>query len=714
LLNLARHASIISVVAILAAGVTQLSYLQRADGLSIDVLFWLRHQVFGPLRSPSESPTVIIAIDEETYRRPPFQDIPKAMWTPQIASVLEAVLNAGVLVIGQDVIFPTSVEPYLKGFDRSYLIALRRGANSNKLILGKVQHLKKPIAPYRGHSFAVGHDKNIRLVNLFTDTDGVIRRVPLVFHSTNADGSSRTEASMALELAARASGELPDLNNADNAVRIGGYEIPGSRQNAMLLNFETGGGDIPTYSLADLYACAEAGNASFFEQHFQGKVVLLGAVLDVEDRKLTSKRYVTGPESARSKVRCQLPVMADLYDDRVIRDSIPGTYVFATAVNNLLRRDALRELPRSGQFLLILIICLAAGSAGFRFWPALAAGSLFVGIAIWVMLATYVFRSGVVLPLIDTAIAALTCLIIVAGYRFGITDREKRAVRRAFSYYLPEVVIDRMMAKGTSPRLGGEMRDVSVLFSDLAGFTTMSERMSPEAVVTLINRYLSAMTKIIEDYGGFVDKYIGDAIVAVFGAPMDDAEHSRHAVEAALACQETLAHLRPRLGLPDGQELMARIGISSGPALIGNIGGEKRFNYTVMGDTVNLAARLEGVNKLYGTCILVSGNTVESCGSGLSFREIDRVRVLGRAEPVDLFEPISIFMADAMREPTHQMAFAESLTAYRAGHYSAALEKFAKLANVDPVSTKLAERCRDLFHNPPAENWDGVWDLDQK
>ncbi len=688
--------------------------MQRADGLSIDSLFWLRHQVFGALRAPEDSPTVVIAIDEETYRRPPFQDIPKAMWTPQIAVVLEATLDAGALVIGQDVILPTSVEPYLKGFDRSYLLALRRGAQENKLILGKVQHLKKPLAPYRGHSFAVGHHKNIRLVNLFSDADGVIRRMPLTFRSTRTDGSSRTDASMALELAARALGEPPNLSTDRGEVRIADYDIPGSEQNVMLLNFETGGGDIPTYSLADLYACAETGDHAFFEEHFQGKVVILGGVLDVEDRKLTSKRYVTGPEIARSKVRCQLPVMEDLYDERVIRDSIPGTYVFATAVNNLLRKDALSELPRSSQFLLILVIGIAAGSTGFRLRPAMAAGLGVAAIAVWIIFATVVFRSGLVLPMIDAVVVAISCLVIVSGYRFGITDREKRAVRRAFSYYLPDFVIERMLAQGTSPRLGGEERDVSVLFSDLAGFTAMSEGMSPEEVVTLMNRYLSAMTKIIEDHGGFVDKYIGDAIVAVFGAPMDDPDHARHAIEAALESQERLASLQPELGLPPGRELVARIGVNSGSVLIGNIGGEKRFNYTVMGDTVNLAARLEGVNKLYSTRVLTSGDTVKRCGTAIEFRKMERVRVLGRSEPVALFEPISSMIRGPMTDPRKRADFTTAMTAFDAGNYTLALREFETLAAADPVSERMACRCRALMGEPPPENWDGVRDLDQK
>ncbi len=160
---------------------------------------------------------------------------------------------------------------------------------------------------------------------------------------------------------------------------------------------------------------------------------------------------------------------------------------------------------------------------------------ILAGVVVWAVGAAAIFRAGIVPPMIDSVIAAAASLMILAGYRFGITDREKRALRRAFSYCLPETVIDRMLRQGATPRLGGERRDVTVMFSDVASFTALSEDMSPEDVVRLMNRYLSAMTEVIEAHGGFVDKYIGDAIVAVFGTPLDDPEHALHAVAAALA-----------------------------------------------------------------------------------------------------------------------------------------------------------------------------------
>ena len=285
---------------------------------------------------------VVIAVDEETYRRPPFRDIPKAMWTNQFAGIIEATLNAGARVVGFDVIFSASVEQYLSGFDRSFLLALRNGSTQGKIVLGKVQHQVKPIGPHRSQSFAVGHQKNIRSVNLSEDNDGIIRRLPLTFRARTVDNQIRTETSMALELASRGLGQSPQATD-NGSLRLGDYLIPGSRQNNMTLNFDGAVNAIPTLSLADVHRCVEVGNVEFLKEHLAGKVVLFGSVLDVEDRKLTSKRFITVREDIGQTQRCSYPIMSGLYRDDLVRDTIPGVFVHATAINNLMRGDALRE-----------------------------------------------------------------------------------------------------------------------------------------------------------------------------------------------------------------------------------------------------------------------------------------------------------------------------------------------------------------------------------
>jgi len=273
-------------------------------GLSIDVLTMLRWRAFGNAHAPASSPAVVVAFDEQTFRTPPFDGTPTVTWTREIGRTLTAIVDGGAKVVGFDIVFPTSIEqsavPFgdetlgarLRGFDRDYLRALALGARSGKIVLGQVQHQDKPVLPSPGQRAAVGFGRNIRALNLYIDPDEVIRRLPLAFE---ADGEP--VASMAAELAARASG----------APVSGKVTTAGAVPNTITLSFAGGAGDIPTFSFADLHACVEKDDREFFRRHFDGKVVLIGSVLDIEDRKITSKRFATAPEAASAE-RCALPM----------------------------------------------------------------------------------------------------------------------------------------------------------------------------------------------------------------------------------------------------------------------------------------------------------------------------------------------------------------------------------------------------------------------
>ena len=586
-----RDLAAVGAVVLAASGAFTSPAFDRVGTLSIDVLFWLRHQILGPRHAPETSPTVVVAIDEETYRTEPFSSLPKVLWTKHIANVVDATLTAGAKVVGFDLIYPTSVERYLKGFDRDLLVTMKQWSKTDQIVLGKVQHQHKPIVPYPGYSFAVGHAKNIRSVNLLSDGDGVIRRVPLTFRSDQGV----EETSMSLELAARARGSTVQRATDGNLV-LDQAHIPGSRNNRIAINFDGGPGAIPTYSLADLYACAQHGDADYFRRHFAGKVVLVGAVLDIEDRQLTSKRFITTQEGQGLPERCVNPVMSDLYVDGLRRDTIPAVYIHANAVNNLLRGDALQEFDRFtiGLFVLAITTAMAAVTMAVPF--AVAGLTLVGGAVVWTGIAIWLFADAQVVPLLRPLISAAVTSAALLGYRFTISDRDKRYIRQAFSLYLPASVVDRMMARGQLPTLGGETRELTVWFSDIADFTSVSERLAPAELVSLLNNYLSEITDLLEHHGGFVDKYIGDAIVAVFGAPIDDADHAVHAVEAALACQHRLEEMAQDFIQMADRPLVARIGVNTGQALVGNIGSRRRFNYTVMGDAVNVASRLETAN----------------------------------------------------------------------------------------------------------------------
>jgi len=688
--------------------------LDRLRGFSIDALFWLRHQVTGPRWKPQDSPSVVIAIDEESFRTPPFTGIPQALWTRELGQTLGALVDVGAKQVVFDVIFPTSVDAFVPGFDRDFLRALRKAADQDRVILGKVQHQQLPIGPARGQSFAVHAQRNIRAVNFLTDPGEVIRRLPLYFDSDAGGDATRRETSLALEAASRALG-VEAVASPTGGVSLAGRKIPGSDENAMLLNFDGRGGDVPSFSLVDIVRCVAEGKTEFLRAHFADKIVLLGAVVDVEDRKLTSRRFMTGREDAGYGARCVLPPRSDLVRDDLRRDSIPGVYVHATAINNLIRGDWLRPSAMSLQLGLVAAAALAAAAVGFGLTAVLAAMTVLFGAIGWIAVATVSFIFGLVLPLVEPILAAALVLALVQGYRVTVSDRDRRHLLRSLSLYLPRAVAERLARSGKLPELGGETREVSVMFSDLAGFTRIAEGMTPAQLVALMNLYLHAMTEVIESHGGIVDKYIGDAIVAIFGAPLDDPSHARHAAEAAIACTQRLSELNTQ-GAFAGRQLVQRIGLASGPALVGNIGGRRRFNYTVMGDTVNLAARLESANKVFATGILAPQSTVEAAraaGADLVWREVDRVRVVGRATPTSLFELVGAQDGrDADRGATLQR-YAEALAAMRARDFAAAMRILDDVSD-DPPAIKLRARIAVLADSCLPPDWEAVADLAEK
>ncbi len=424
-----RRAAAVGTLIALCAGLLAASPgFDALRGWSIDLLTMLRWRTFGDVHAPASSPAVVVALDEDTFRTPPFAGSPSVTWTPEIARVLTAIIGGGAKVIGFDIVFPTSIEqsavPFgdetlgsrLHGFDRDYLRALALGAHEGKIVLGEVQNQDSPVLPSPGQRAAVGFGRNIRPLNVYSDPDGIIRRVPLTF---TVDG--KPMPSMSAELAARAGGAPPSAK----IVKAGA--VAGT----ITLNFTAGADDVPTYSLADLSACADKNDKGFFHRQFDGKVVVFGTVLDVEDRKITSTRLTSAREGARA-VRCGQTAPAAR--QTFIRDSISGVYVQATAVNNLIRGDVLTEFGRIGTGVASLVLAALAVAAALALGPTAAALS-FVGMAAaWTAGATVAFRYALVVPLVEPLLTALASLATTIGYRLVVTDRivaAQAAQRRA-------------------------------------------------------------------------------------------------------------------------------------------------------------------------------------------------------------------------------------------------------------------------------------------
>lgn len=390
-----------------------------------------------------------------------------------------------------------------------------------------------------------------------------------------------------------------------------------------------------------------------------------------------------------------------------------GVEIHAQALAGILSGDFLSEVPLPAALLLTGLLALGAAlccSLGATTLWALTAIAVFAPLP--VALACGAYAAGHVLPLMLLEVATGLALGVSILLGYATEGRQKRFIKSAFRQYLSPVVIEELLRHPERMRLGGERRVLSIFFSDLQGFTSLSESLSPEALTQFLNEYLTAMTDIIMAEGGTVDKYEGDAIIAFWNAPLDQPDHAARALRAALRCQDRLAELRPAFRERVGTDLVMRIGLNTGPAVVGNMGSHSRFDYTMLGDAVNLAARLEGLNKQFGTRVMVTGSLLEAAGDAFAARELGRVVVVGRSEPVAVYEPMWQGERDARAQDLRR--FEAALAHFLAGRTEAALEGFEALADRDPAAAAYVRQCRAVMAQGPGPREGGVWVMTSK
>lgn len=513
------------------------------------------------------------------------------------------------------------------------------------------------------------------------DPDGVFRRAPLF---VTLAGQPVPSLALAAYLAGLP-GPVP-LSLGKKHLQVGELGVPLDETGQSILNFRGSSGTVTTISLA--------------------------AVVQSELQLAAGETPVIDPAEFKDTYVFLGMTAPGLYDLRAIPiDGVyPGVEIHATMLDNLLSQDFLRDSPVwLAVFLTLLFGVLAAVIILFcgNAWQSSLAFVLLLPLPFVAGFIAY--GKGFWLPVAVQAVAVLLALVSGVVFNFATEGRKKRYIKRAFSQYLHPTVIDQLVANPERLRLGGEKRELSIFFSDLAGFTGMSERLEPERLTLLLNEYLSAMTDIILASGGTIDKYEGDAIIAFWNAPLSQADHAGRAVQTALRCQERLAELRPDFKARFGCDLFMRIGINTGPVVVGNLGSSQRFDYSILGDNANVAARLEGVNKEFDTQILISESCCRQLPAGITVREIARVGVMGRKEPITVFEPLA--PGDTRR--TLRDRFAAALALYYQGEVAKAREAFQDMGAEDVVAGRYAARCREMLANPPLV-WDGVWRMNSK
>jgi len=687
-----------AVIGLITGALSLLQPVRDFELRGIDYMLPLRHLAFGPLFPPAKSDVVVVAVDEQTYRTQPFANTPKDAWTPYLGAIIDAVNAAGPKAIGLDVIFPTSLDrpELILGYDRPFLLALRRAAQQSRIVLGEAQLSGTSVAPYPGQVLAAQGPDNVRLLNIPPEDDDVMRRYLGGF-------------------ATQEGGFVPSFG-AELARRAGAHPPKGD----FIINFNTGAGDVPVYSFVDLYACAAAGRADYFKKAFAGKVVLFGEALDLEDRHLSAKR-LAWDEAASARgapARCAVAADPGRFAAATNRDTMPGVLIQAAAINTLTKTLALHQLSAAAAFAVVALSTFALAAAFLLIAPVTGAAVGLFALAAEVALSVMALQAGTVTPVPSQLVAGVLAYTLIYAYRFVIEDREKRWVQHAFRHYLAPALVDRLMDNPKALELGGEQRWVTVMFTDIAGFTTISEGLkdTPAKLIELMNRYLTVMCDEIARHEGYVDKFIGDAVMAVWGAPLPVEDAEKKAVDAALACRAALtAFNRDVVGayLP-GEKLGTRLGIATGHAIAGNMGSAERLNYTVTGDMVNLASRLEGANKEYGTALMISELTAQALGDGYVLRRLDRLIVKGKSEPIVVYEVLGRKGEVDHEAEVRAAGFERALKLHDARKFSAALEVFETLAPDDPPSAVYADRCQAYLSAPPAGGWQGEFALKTK
>ena len=386
----------------------------------------------------------------------------------------------------------------------------------------------------------------------------------------------------------------------------------------------------------------------------------------------------------------------------------PGAELNATILDNVIHNSFLREVPRGVSICVALVI---VGIASFvslllpRFQIHSGVGLL----SAWVAACFGAASLGWWMPLVVPFTGMSLAILAAALWQFQLEGRQHRFIRHAFRQYISPEVIERIVADPKMLQLGGERRTLTILFSDIQGFTGISERLAPDALVQFLNRFLSEMSDIILKAGGTLDKYQGDAVIAFWNAPLEVAHHEQRAVDAALECQRRLQQLAPEFERDFGISVRMRVGIHTGSVSVGNFGSKQRFNYTMIGDAANVASRLEGVNKVFGTSIIVSDSTRRGVSDGTTLRRLGAVKVVGRQEPIEIFQPLDVVRDAALVKllPTYH----DALRLFEEGRLDEALREFQRLPD-DPVSRAYCGR----LERQQSSGWSGesVWDVKEK
>jgi len=679
---------------------TILSFLGPIEDVqlaAVNELFSLRGPVF-----PPDTSIVIVGVDDQS-----FTSLPSKWPFPTFyyARAVRNLQRAGARLIIFDIEFtePNHTHP-------EYDLDFARAVNDVRdvVLAGKIVYdmgsygteniyALRPIAPLLRSEATWG------FVNVLKDPDGFIRRY-LLFQKTG-NKSYYPLAIEALRLL-----QNVDLDREqdpfDPYFQVGEVSIPKATPNSMYINYRGPAETFRTYSIVSIiddekFDLPGDEDMDIFEAHlewgtFRDKIVFIGATAEeLQDFQLTPFYKFEG----RGR-------------------ELPGVEMHANALSTLLRGDFITDLNFTLQIIFTLLLAALASFITLSVRPVKAlvgvALESIIIVAVAYLLFTYSRQLMVITrPVLSLLLAYLTSLV----YQTVIEQREKYRIRQTFRQYVAPAVVDKMLSTGELPAFGGERRELTVLFSDIRRFTSFCESKGPDIVVSRLSEYLTEMVDVIFKFNGTLDKFVGDEIMALFGAPYYYGDHAHRACMTALEMVEKLRDIQKRWSEDRKEFFHIGIGINTGNVIVGNLGSSQLFDYTVIGDEVNLGARLEGANKEYQTTIILSESTYHLVRDKVKVRELDVVRVVGKSKPIRIFELRGMDSIPQIEQDYIVEVFTEGLNAYRERQWSDALKSFRRVLRYFPSdgpSRIYTIRCLNYIEKPPPPDWDGVYAFTKK
>ncbi len=695
----------------------------------------------GEIDIKDSADVIILEVTQESYNLIP-DSLRVWPWPRSIFSkVIENLMNAGAKAVGID--FVMSDPDRLSPANDSMLINTIR-KHGSVVVAGKTSireaarlaysEVTYEMVQYRDTTY---EDQKINFNNIFFNADSSIGivQVPVDYDNVNRRYNP-------MVVSTRAGNNLPSFGFAllnkyynlsqrtvvkreENDFIFAEKKIPRFDKQSMLVNFYGADGTFPRVEFAHVLDDSEFltqeeidldAEINYWEDPdigllysgiFENKVVIIGSTLP-EDKDYFNIPFSKGGVQGRNL----------LY----------GVEYHANVIQNVIWDSFLYKQSRFSEiiFLILIVFVTFFGSNSVKqikvkyqlLTEVINFFLVVVLIYLIYFLGFYLFANyNYVISIVSPVIAVVLAYFSSTAFHLLKERSQNKMIRGMFSTYVSKDLVNELLQNPDKLKLGGEKRNLSIMFSDIAGFTTISEKMTPEGLVDFINAYLTEMTGIVIRNKGTLDKYLGDAIMAFWGAPISIKEHEYLACLTAVEMQKRLIEMRKEWNLSEDTNLSIRIGINSGDVVVGNIGGQNRFDYTVMGDNVNLASRLEGANKMYGSGIMISENTFAAVKEKIFVRELDNIRVKGKIKPTKVYELIDIIDDSRNQEYSWIGIYDKAISEYKSRNFESSKKLFSDVLSIKPddETAKLyIERCAAYIANPPDDDWDGVFVMKTK